>query len=219
MHFRVYYGVSDGTDSRSSSSPKREQVAFRFSSSEGLSINKDFRINEQILRGPRETRVRDVRLIDEEGQQLGIVNARDALTMAQEKGLDLIEVAPARPPDQPPVCRIMDYGKYKYEQSKREREQHKKQKQSELKDVRIDPRYGMIGDHDLQIKVKNITRFLEDGDKVKVTFRFSGRAITHPELGRQKLDEIVQMISNVGQVERPPIMEGRAMIMILSPKS
>ena len=182
----------------------------------GASINKDFRVNEQILRGPRETRVRDVRVIDDEGQALGILSARDALILAQEKGLDLIEVAPQA---QPPVCRIMDYGKYKYEQGKREREQHKKQKQGELKDIRIDPRYGMIGDHDLQVKVKNIIKFLEDGDKVKVVFRFSGRQITHPELGKQKLDEIITMISNVGQVERPPTMEGRLMIMILSPKS
>lgn len=144
------------------------------------------------------------------------MSARDALILAQEKGLDLIEVAPQA---QPPVCRIMDYGKYKYEQGKREREQHKKQKQGELKDIRIDPRYGMIGDHDLQVKVKNIIKFLEDGDKVKVVFRFSGRQITHPELGKQKLDEIIGMIANVGQVERPPTMEGRLMIMILSPKS
>ncbi len=179
-------------------------------------INKDFRVNEQILRGPRETRVRDVRVIDDEGQALGILSARDALILAQEKGLDLIEVAPQA---QPPVCRIMDYGKYKYEQGKREREQHKKQKQGELKDIRIDPRYGMIGDHDLQVKVKNIIKFLEDGDKVKVVFRFSGRQITHPELGKQKLDEIIGMVANVGQVERPPSMEGRLMIMILSPKS
>ena len=210
----VYYPLSDGTGSqygvqaRNRSCPARRRRRDE-------SINKDFRVNEQILRGPREQRVREVRLIDDEGQAVGIMNVRDALNLAQEKGLDLIEVAPQA---QPPVCRIMDYGKYKYEQGKREREQHKKQKQSELKDIRIDPRYGMIGDHDLQIKVKNIIRFLQEGDKVKVTFRFSGRQITHTELGRQKLDEIIQQIANVGQVERAPTMEGRAMIMIISPK-
>lgn len=167
------------------------------------------------MRGPRDARVREVRLIDEENQPVGIMNVRDALTLAQERGLDLIEIAPTA---SPPVCRLGDYGRMRYEQGKREREQHKKQKQSEVKDIRIDPRFGMIGDHDLQIKVRNIMRFLEAGDKVKVTFRFAGRAITHPELGRRKLDEIVEMVANVGQLERPPIMEGRAMTMILSPK-
>jgi translation initiation factor IF-3 len=157
-----------------------------------------------------------VRVIDDDGQAVGIMNVRDALALAQEKGLDLIEVAPQA---QPPVCRIMDYGKYKYEQGKREREQHKRQKQSDLKDIRIDSRYGVIGDHDLQIKAKNIIKFLEEGDKVKVTFRFSGRQIAHPEIGRQVLQQITDMTSEVGQVERHPTLEGRMMILILSPKS
>ena len=157
-----------------------------------------------------------MRVIDEEGKPVGIMNVRDALSMAQEKGLDLIEVAPQA---QPPVCRIMDYGKYKYEQGKREREQHKKHRQGDLKDIRIDPRSGIIGDHDLQVKVKNIVRFLGEGDKVRVTFRFSGRQIAHPELGRQILEQIVQMTAEVAQLERSPMMEGRMMSMILSPKS
>ena len=180
-------------------------------------INKDLRINEQILRGPRETRVRDVRVIDENGQALGIMNVRDALALAQEKGLDLIEVAPMA---QPPVCRIGDYGRIKYEQTKREREQQRKQRQQgEVKDVRIDPRSGMISDHDLQIKVKNIARFLQEGNKVKVTFRFIGRGITRPELGKQTMERIVQQLADCAQVERPPVLEGKQLIMILSPKT
>ncbi|CCW34716.1 bacterial translation initiation factor 3 (bIF-3) [Chthonomonas calidirosea] len=180
-------------------------------------INKDLRINEQILRGPRETRVRDVRVIDENGQALGIMNVRDALALAQEKGLDLIEVAPMA---QPPVCRIGDYGRIKYEQTKREREQQRKQRQQgEVKDVRIDPRSGMISDHDLQIKVKNIARFLQEGNKVKVTFRFIGRGITRPELGKQTMERIVQQLADCAQVERPPVLEGKQLIMVLSPKT
>jgi translation initiation factor IF-3 len=180
-------------------------------------INKDLRINEQILRGPRETRVRDVRVIDENGQALGIMNVRDALALAQEKGLDLIEVAPMA---QPPVCRIGDYGRIKYEQTKREREQQRKQRQQgEVKDVRIDPRSGMISDHDLQIKVKHIARFLQEGNKVKVTFRFIGRGITRPELGKQTMERIVQQLADCAQVERPPVLEGKQLIMILSPKT
>lgn len=180
-------------------------------------INKDLRINEQILRGPRETRVRDVRVIDENGQALGIMNVRDALALAQEKGLDLIEVAPMA---QPPVCRIGDYGRIKYEQTKHEREQQRKQRQQgEVKDVRIDPRSGMISDHDLQIKVKHIARFLQEGNKVKVTFRFIGRGITRPELGKQTMERIVQQLADCAQVERPPVLEGKQLIMILSPKT
>ena len=147
----------------------REQVAYRIAPSEGSSINKDFRINEQILRGPRETRIRDVRLIDEEGQALGIVAARDALQMAIDKGLDLIEVAPQAVP---PVCRIGDYGKIKYEQGKREREQHKKQKQQEIKGIKMRP---VTAEHDFQVRVRATQRFLEEGDKVKVTIQFKAR--------------------------------------------
>ena len=180
------------------------------------SINKDFRVNEQILRGPREGRIKDVRVIDEASQPLGIIGVREALSMAQEKGLDLIEVAPNA---NPPVCRIMDYGKYKYEQEKREREQHKKSKQIEVKDVKIDPRYGAIGVHDLQIKVKNILRFLEDGDKVKVIYRFTGRMITHPEIGRQTFEQVIEMVGDHGQLEKSAVMEGKMMTMIFSPKA
>lgn len=157
-----------------------------------------------------------MRVIDEDGQALGIMNVRDALALAQQKGLDLIEVAPTA---QPPVCKIGDYGRIKYEQTKREREQHRKQRQQgEVKDVRIDPRSGLISDHDLQIKVKHIVRFLQEGNKVKVTFRFIGRGITRPELGKQTMDRILEQVSEIAQVERPPIMEGKQLIMVLSPK-
>jgi translation initiation factor IF-3 len=156
-------------------------------------------------------RAREIRVIDEDGAQLGIMTPRDALAIARERGIDLIEVAPQA---QPPVCRIMDYGKYKYDQAKKEKDAAKKHKQSELKGIQMFPN---IEDHDFEVKVKNAVKFLEDGDKVKVTIRFKGRQITHPEFGRQQLDKIVQMTSQVGQVEKPPAMEGRMMTMILSP--
>ncbi len=156
-------------------------------------------------------RAREIRVIDEDGAQLGIMTPRDALMVAREKGIDLIEVAPQA---QPPVCKIMDYGKFKYEQAKKEKESAKKHKQSELKGIQMFPN---IEDHDFDVKVRSALKFLEDGDKVKVTIRFKGRQITHPEFGRQQLDKIVQMASGVGQVEKPAAMEGRMMTMILSP--
>lgn len=188
-------------------------VAFCGEPSEGLAINKDFRVNEQLLRGPREQRVRDVRVIDDEGQALGIMNVREALAIAQEKGMDLIEVAPTA---QPPVCRIMDYGKYKYEQGKREREQHRKHKQQEVKGIKMGPG---TADHDFQVRVRRTLEFLEEGDKVKVTIQFKGRQITHPELARRLMDRMVEAITDHGVVEKPPSLEGRMMTMILTPKS
>jgi translation initiation factor IF-3 len=156
-------------------------------------------------------RAREIRVIDEDGAQLGVMATRDALVMARERGIDLIEVAPQA---QPPVCRIMDYGKYKYDQSKKEKEAAKKHKQSELKGIQMFPN---IEEHDFEVKVRNAIKFLEDGDKVKVTVRFKGRQITHPEFGRQQMDKVVQMTNQVGQVEKPPAFEGRMMTMILSP--
>jgi len=156
-------------------------------------------------------RAREIRVIDDDGSQLGIMTPREALAIARERGIDLIEVAPQA---QPPVCKIMDYGKFKYEQAKREKESAKKHKQSELKGIQMFPN---IEEHDFGVKVKNAIKFLEDGDKVKITVRFKGRQITHPEFGRQQLDKIVQMTAGVGQVEKPPAMEGRMMTMILSP--
>ncbi|MDQ2688345.1 MAG: translation initiation factor IF-3 [Armatimonadota bacterium] len=156
-------------------------------------------------------RAREIRVIDEDGGQLGIMTPRDAITIARERGIDLIEVAPQA---QPPVCKIMDYGKFKYEQAKKEKESAKKHKQSELKGIQMFPN---IEEHDFDVKVRNAIKFLEDGDKVKVTIRFKGRQITHPEFGRQQLDKIVQIVGTMGQVEKPPAMEGRMMTMIMSP--
>ena len=158
-------------------------------------------------------RLRDVRVIDEAGQPLGILAVRDALTLAQEKGLDLIEVAPQA---QPPVCRIMDYGKYKYEQGKREREQHKKQKQQEVKGIKMRP---VTAEHDFQVRVKHTLEFLEDGDKVKVTVQFKAREITHPEIGRRLMDKMIEAIGERAILEKPPSIEGKMLTMILSPKS
>jgi translation initiation factor IF-3 len=156
-------------------------------------------------------RAREIRVIDEDGTQLGIMTPRDALAMARERGIDLIEVAPQA---QPPVCKIMDYGKFKYEQAKREKESAKKHKQSELKGIQMFPN---IEDHDFNVKVRNAIKFLQDGDKVKVTLRFRGRQITHPEFGRQQMEKVIQLTAEHAQVEKPPAMEGRMMTMILTP--
>jgi translation initiation factor IF-3 len=156
----------------------------------------------------------EIRVVDEAGTQLGILPTREALARAREQGLDLIEVAPQA---QPPVCRIIDYGKYKYEQSKREREAAKKHKQSDLKGIKMFPH---IDQHDFDVKLRSALKFLQEGDKVKVTVAFKGREITHPEFGRQQLDKIIDAAAEVGgQVEKPPAMEGRQMTMILSPRS
>lgn len=132
--------------------------------------------------------------------------------MAREKGLDLIEVAPQAAP---PVCKIMDYGRYKYESSKREREAHKKSRATELKTVRLEPQ---IDDHDFDFKLRSVQKFLKEGDKVKITVMFRGRSITHPEFGKRLLERVVQECGESVSVERPPSFEGRSMTMILTPK-
>ncbi|TAK24637.1 MAG: translation initiation factor IF-3 [Chloroflexota bacterium] len=164
---------------------------------------RDLRINDKI-------RVRDVRLIGDEGEQLGIVATIEAMRMAVERGIDLVEVAPTAVP---PVCRLMDYGRFKYEQTKREREAKKNQKVVELKEVRMTPR---TDEHDVMAKVKTIQRFLDEGDKVKVTIRFRGRELAHPQLGRQVLDQVAEQLKTTSTIERPPLMEGRAMFMIMA---
>jgi translation initiation factor IF-3 len=178
--------------------------------------NRDYR------RDPREPRINmnerirhpEIRVLDETGSQLGIMPTREALARARERGLDLIEVAPQA---QPPVCRIIDYGKYKYEQSKRERDAAKKHKQSDLKGIKMFPH---IDQHDFDVKLRSAIKFLQDGDKVKVTVAFKGREITHPEFGRLQMEKIIAAANEVGgQVEKAPSMEGKQMIMILSPKS
>ena len=135
----------------------------------------------------------------------------EALRIANERDLDLVEVAPT---SVPPVCRLMDYGKYKYEQTKKESEARKNQKIVLLKEMRLRPK---IGDHDLETKTKLAQRFLEDGDKVKVTVVFRGREMAHPQLGREVLDAVLERLKGVAAVERTPIMEGKALTMILAP--
>lgn len=163
------------------------------------------RINEEI-------RAREVRVVSESNEQLGIMLLRDALRVAGEQQLDLVEVAPTA---KPPVCRIMDFGKFKYEQQKRDKEVKKKQKTFTLKEVKLRPN---IEDHDFEVKLKNALRFLEDGDKVKVTIMFRGRELSHPELGRQVLAKMAAAVKEVANVEREPKLEGKNMIMILSAK-
>ncbi len=151
-------------------------------------------------------------MISADGEQLGIMPVREALLLAQERNLDLVEVAPNA---QPPVCRIMDYGKYRYEQSKKERDVRKKQKVITVKELRMTPK---IDNHDFQIKLRNAERFLRDGDKVKITVRFRGREIVHADLAREKLEDLAQQLQAVSAIERPPRLEGRQMIMILAPR-
>ncbi|WP_049817954.1 translation initiation factor IF-3 [Thermosediminibacter oceani] len=159
-----------------------------------------------------EIKAREVRVIDVDGKQLGIMPLKEALKIAQERQLDLVKVAPQA---KPPVCKIMDYGKYKYEQSKREKEARKNQKVISIKEIRMSPN---IEEHDFQVRVKNALRFLDDGNKVKVTIRFRGREITHTQLGEEVLKRLADSVKEKGIVEKPPVIEGRNMVMILSPK-
>lgn len=169
-------------------------------------IRDRFRVNNRI-RAPQ------VRLIDEEGGQLGIVTLREALTLAEQRGLDLMEVAPNAVP---PVCRIVDYGKFRYEQTKKDREARKNQKQAELKEVRLKPK---TDDHDLEVKSKQARKFLLGGDKVKFTVRFRGREIFHPDIGREMLEQMAEDLRDVATVEQKPLMEGRALSLLLAPNA
>jgi translation initiation factor IF-3 len=151
-------------------------------------------------------------VIDEEGAQLGVLDPRQALAMAEEKGLDLVEVAPNA---QPPVCRIMDYGKYLYQQNKKAQEAKKNQKVIQVKEVKFRPK---IDEHDYEFKKNHIIRFLKDEDKVKATVMFRGREVTHSEIGQQILQRLLQELGDVAAVERAPKLEGYSMTMILTPK-
>ena len=167
-------------------------------------ISRELRVNERI-------RVREVRVISDSGEQLGVMPTLEALRIARERNLDLVEVAPTAAP---PVCRLMDFGKYKYEQTQKEREARRNQKVALLKEVRLTPK---THEHDLLFKSNMIKRFLEEGDKVKVTVRFKGREMAHPQLGKQALDTIVGHLKDVATLERAPLMEGRTMTMIVAP--
>ncbi|NLZ93089.1 MAG: translation initiation factor IF-3 [Firmicutes bacterium] len=169
-------------------------------------MSKDLLVNEQI-------RAKEVRVIDPDGNQLGIMSIRDALQKAAERNLDLVAVSLNA---KPPVCRIMDVGKYKFEQSKREKEARKNQKTITIKEVKVRPN---IEEHDFQVKLRNARRFLQAGGKVKVTVMFRGREITHPELGQKLLNRMAEDVADLGSVERAPKVEGRNMVMILTPKS
>ncbi|KPF86797.1 translation initiation factor IF-3 [alpha proteobacterium AAP38] len=160
----------------------------------------------------REINVRSVRLVDAEGEMVGVVSLRDALIAAEDAGLDLVEVSPNA---DPPVCKILDYGKYKYEAQKKANEARKKQKIIEVKEIKLRPN---IDEHDYEIKMKAMRRFLEEGDKVKVTMRFRGREMAHQDIGMAVLVKVREALDDLGKVEQMPKLEGKQMIMVLAPR-
>jgi translation initiation factor IF-3 len=171
-----------------------------------LADNKNLRTNDQI-------RVREVRLIDDAGEQKGVLPTAEALRMAKELGLDLVEIAPQ---SIPPVCKILDYGKFKFEQEKKLKDNRKHQKIVKIKEVRMQPK---IDDHDLDFKSKHVRGFLLEGNKVKVTIRFRGRELAHTEIGEEVLKSVLTKIEGLYVMESPPRMEGRFMSMMLIPKA
>ena len=177
---------------------------FIFSYMEGTTIS-DLMMNEQI-------RDKEIRLIGENGEQLGIMSARDAMKMAEDAGLDLVKIAPTA---KPPVCKIVDYGKYKYEQIRKEKEAKKKQKVIEIKEIRLSPN---IDTNDLNTKINAARKFLTKGDKVKITLRFRGREMAHMNSSRHILDDFAQSLSDISVVEKAPKVEGRSMTMFLTEK-
>ena len=165
--------------------------------------------------GPRindEIRVPQVRLIDDRGEMLGVMSAREALIRAYDVGLDLVEISPNAVP---PVCKILDYGKYKYEQQKKANEARKKQKVVEIKEIKVRPN---IDDHDYEVKMKQMKNFIGEGDKVKVTLRFRGREMAHQELGVKVLERIRNDLTELVKVEQMPKLENRQMVMVIAPK-
>jgi translation initiation factor IF-3 len=168
--------------------------------------NKDMQINEMI-------RDKEILVIDADGQKLGVMSARDAQRLAYDKNLDLVKIAPQA---KPPVCRILDYGKYCFEQQKREKEAKKNQKVMSIKEIRM---FSAIDTHDFETKVNQAIKFLSAGDKLKVSVRFRKRAIAHPQLGEELLERFREACSEVGTVEKPAKMEGRSIVMFISPKA
>lgn len=164
----------------------------------------DLRVNEDI-------RVREVRLIGPDGQNLGVVATREALQIAQQAGLDLVEVAPNV---EPPVCRVLDYGKFLYEKAKKEREARKAQTKIEIKEIRLRPK---TSDHHRSFKIRDARRWLTEGKKVRVRIRFRGREITYPEIALEDLRAVAADLADVASIEQPPMMEGRTMLMTLAP--
>ncbi len=182
----------------------REKIPARFGKREGKIIS-DYFINEQI-------RDKEVRVIGEDGQQLGIMSSRDALKLAEEAGVDLVKIAPAA---KPPVCRIVDYGKFRYEQTRKEKDAKKKQKTMEVKELRLSPN---IDTNDLNTKVNAARKFLTKGDKVKITLRFRGREMAHMNTSKHILDDFAQALADVAVVDKAPKVEGRSMTMFLTQK-
>lgn len=168
-------------------------------------VNIGPRVNHQI-------RIREVRVIDDEGEMLGVMETSAALALADERGLDLVEMAADQ---RPPVCRIMDFGKFKYEQKKKEQASKKKQHQIQVKQMRVRPK---IAEHDVQTKVRRAREFLEHGDKVEVVCLLRGREMMHTENARTVCDHVFDLLQDIARIERPPRMEGRRMIMLLSKK-
>lgn len=187
--------------------PLRESGSFCFPYLEALPISK-----EQRVRVNRQIRISPVRVIGAEGEQLGILAVEDALAQAESLGLDLVEVAPTA---RPPVVRIMDYGKFKYEEARKARVAKKKQHHIQVKEVKFRPG---IEAHDFEFKVRHAFKFLEEGDKVKVTMMFRGRQMAHPEIGREVLLRVAEALQDIGKVESQPMMEARTMTMIIAPK-
>jgi translation initiation factor IF-3 len=169
----------------------------------GATISRDLRVNEMI-------RIPQVRVIDDEGNQLGVMPTPRALEMAQERGLDLVEVAPMAAP---PVARFLDFGQYKYELTKREKEAKRRQRSVTFKEVRLSPK---IGSGDFLTKVHRAVEFLEEGDRIKVTVRFRGRELSHPELGRVLLERFAKQVEEHGVIERTPVLEGKSMFIVLA---
>lgn len=169
-------------------------------------ISKENQINEEI-------RDKELRVIDSDGTQLGIMSLDEAMNLAIEKKLDLVNIAPTA---KPPVCKILDYGKYRYELQKKEKEAKKKQKITEVKEIRLST---FIEEHDLSVKAKNAAKFLKEGDKVKVSLRFKGREKDYASKGQDVMAKFVEFISDSGVVEKKPEFEGRSLIMILAPKT
>lgn len=172
---------------------------------EVIYIKQELLINEQI-------RIPKVQVISETGEKLGVLDIRDALTTAEDRDLDLVLVAPN---GNPPVCKIMNYGKYKFEQAKKEKEARKNQKMFEVKEIRITPN---IDDHDFQFKCKNARKFIQDGNKVKVTVRFRGRELNYVKAGEETLNEFAQNLEDIAVIEKKPLLEGKNMFIILAAK-
>jgi translation initiation factor IF-3 len=185
---------------------QKELFAIRRPMRAALPVQKDGpRMNEDI-------RVREVHLIDKDGTNRGNIPVAEALAIAQEAGLDLVEIAPNA---DPPVCKLLDYGKFKYQEQKKAAEARKKQKIVEVKEIKFRP---MIDDHDYDVKMRSMKRFFEEGDKVKVTLRFRGREMAHQELGARLLDRVKSEFASTAKVEMEPRLEGRQMVMVMAPR-